>query len=148
MNIEKIRELVNKAEASVDADDLTETYLLLDAIRAELDKVQQPGKVLTDDPFKVEESEHSRGSFGVYGPYYSVVGLVNMEAAKTLADRMNWAYRLGRYNAPAAGLTVEEAETCMDEVGDPPDNPDHFWRWREKVSARLTAAIEAKSAKP
>lgn len=41
MNIEKIRLLVNKAEASVDADNPTETYLLLDAIRAELDKVQQ-----------------------------------------------------------------------------------------------------------
>ena len=44
----------------------------------------------------------------------------------------------------AAGLTVEEAETCMDEVGDPPDNPDHFWQWREKVSALLAAAMEAK----
>lgn len=48
----------------------------------------------------------------------------------------------------AAGLTVEEVDQCIDELGDPPDNPDHFWQWREKVSARLTAAMEAKTRKP
>ena len=52
-----------------------------------------------------------------------------------------------RNAAPAAGLTVEEVDQCMDEVGDPPDNPDHFWQWREKFSARLTAAQEAKTRK-
>ena len=41
MYLDKIKELVNRAEHSVDADDPTETYLLLEAIRSELDKVQQ-----------------------------------------------------------------------------------------------------------
>lgn len=52
---------------------------------------------LTDDaPFKVFESELYKGSFGVRGPHYSVAGLVNMSAAEALADKMNWAFRLGR----------------------------------------------------
>ena len=57
-------------------------------------------------------------------------------------------YSTPLYLASAAGMTVEEVDQCMDEVGDPPDNPDHFWQWREKVSARLTAAMEAKTRKP
>lgn len=44
MNTDKIKRLVNEAEGSLDADNLTEAYLLLDAIRAELDKAP---KVLT-----------------------------------------------------------------------------------------------------
>lgn len=58
-------------------------------------------------------------------------------AAKALAE-------LDKAQQPVAGLTVEEVDQCMDGVGDPPDNPDHFWQWREKFSSRLTAAIEAK----
>ena len=54
---------------------------------------------------------------------------------------------LDKAQQTAAGLTVDEVDQCMDEVGDPPDNPDHFWQWREKVSARLTAAMEAKASK-
>lgn len=42
---------------------------------------------------------------------------------------------------PRTSLSVEDIDACMDEIGDPPDNPDHFWLWREKVSARLTAKL-------
>lgn len=66
------------------------------------------------------------------------------DEAKYDANELNEAYALALFHERSksrTSLSVEDIEACMDEIGDPPDNPDHFWLWREKVSARLTAKL-------
>lgn len=84
---------------------VTEHYMPIEAARAMLDELaaalselegSKPKELTDDAPFTAFESEHYKGSFGVRGPHYSVAGLVNMSAAEALADKMNWAFRLGR----------------------------------------------------
>jgi hypothetical protein len=203
MNIEKIRELVNEAEESVDDGKSTETYLLLDAIRAELDKVQesaepvgwmsdigttiaaaeykmwrdgnderranylrtytiplythppqaqQPGKVLTDDkPFVAVPVDGTDRWKVVAGDAYSLNGL-NKVNAIWQADKLNWAYQLGRASNPAVGLTVDEAYEVWHSFHFRHQNYqekfiDYFEARNAAYRDRLTAAINAKAAK-
>lgn len=98
------------------------------AALAELDKTQQPGKVLTDDEIEavVEDVREYEG----------------MEDSPAFWEGGTYCLRHARdngYLAPAAGLTVEEVMQVFDRTC-APDEPARY-----EFKRGLTAAIEAKS---
>ena len=147
MNTNKIREVLLKAMRShtqemegyayfasnkgLSEDDYEE---VVDEALAELDKAQQPGKVLTDEEIEhIADVEHVDSGNRMSGMWRD--GFV--EGLRHARDH----YGIG---APAAGLTVDEAMEALqehiDREGWAMTEPNR-WRFR----ARLTAAIEAKA---
>ena len=109
MNTEKIREAL---ESGIIEPGLRKAAL------AELDKVQQPGKVLTDEVIDKYAKRYVH-------PYSTEVA----RAMRYARDN----YGIGTH---AAGLTVDEVMDVMNEwTGDKPDS----------FRSRLTAALEAKT---
>lgn len=106
----------------------------------ELDKAQQPGKVLTDDAMvEIAHREWMRGSENL-----SYDGARLMEVGALNALRYA---RDNGYLAPAAGLTAEEAfevvKTVLDEHGLGVEGNANAVLHND-LRARLTAAIESK----
>lgn len=144
MNTNKIREALNKVSECINIAFYTPGALtreewdaynrLAKEALAELDKAPL---VLTDE--EVERIAYDR----YLKRYYNG----DREWQQRLADAMSHGLRYARdngYLAPSAGLTVDEAEECLVEhlaqYG-----PDWSAPARNRLRARLTAAIEAKT---
>lgn len=149
MDTNKIREALNAAHGYIEyqyrrALEVSEqraidgTRLDLDNINealAELDKAQQPGKMLTD-----EEIDHIADTTPPPSRAKSYAEYCAEEAG--FVRGLRYARDNG-YLAPAAGLTVEEVIGVVIQWYDSPIDYGHSDG--EELYARLTAAIEAKT---
>lgn len=144
MNKEKIKEAL---EILKDADVLNPercTQAIDEAVRmvqAELDKAP---KVLTNEFVKARAMEiYPPDEVNDGEPWYGHRRAIEDNAARHMVRHL---HKMG-YIVPAAGLTVEEAEECLVE-----HLAQYGADWsapaRSRIRARLTAAIEAKSANP
>lgn len=146
MNKDKIREAAGKIWLNATSHGAEEPYSTLSKIiLAELDKAQQPGKVLTDEeidgialmavPLDTTSSDVRIAGQSIEESAPEAVRVYVRGALRYARDH----YGIG---APAAGLTVEEVMEAFTQECRPPEIRAAVMRPR--LRARLTAAIEAK----
>lgn len=130
MNTEKIRERLGDAEHHLSNNRIADVCIAIREAIAELDKAQQPGRVLTD-----EEIDHIADTTPPPSRAKSYAEYCAEEAG--FVRGLRYARDNG-YLASAAGLTVDEVmEAIEDDIGS--EGMMRLFR------ARLTDALEAKT---
>lgn len=127
MDTNKIKEALERALRRNNLNGQAIKYDIREAL-AELDKAQQPCKVLTDEEIDSAARDHD-ASFAHQRSF--------REGARYARDN--------DYLAPAAGLTADEAEQIVIAIERELDHRETIEvEGRERLHIRLTAALEAK----